>query len=310
MKTVSVIVPTVGRPESLQRLLESLSAQSVAPAEILIADASGAPETAELVQRWASKGMPVRRIEVDPPNAVRQRKAAIRESTGEFLLLLDDDVELEPECLEQMLKGMVSEDGTVAVVADFSNQAWSEPTRAWRWYMRYALGLRDREWEGRVVGPLLRFCYPGGRASPARMEWIGAGTTLVARTAYDTAGGFSDFFLHRCTMNEDVDLGLKLNRVGTIVFWPAARLAHYHAQSGRVAADVAAEDDLFNRYFVMTRTIGMAPARALGLVIQFFAIETASNVAGAVLRLKAGNTGSLFIGRVRGLVRLLRAARG
>lgn len=242
-----------------------------------------------------------------PPNAVSQRVAAIRESAGEYLLFLDDDVELERECVEQLLNGMAYEQGVVAVVADFSNERWSGPTRVWWLYMRHVLGLADGSWEGRVVGPLLRFGYPVRRSEPAEMEWIGSGTTLVSRVAYNKSGGFSDFFLHRCTMNEDVDLGLKLNRVGKIVFWPAARLTHHHVPTGRVTAAVAAEDDLFNRYCVIAQTWGLGEFRALSLVVQFFLIESASNLIGLLRRWKGNSVLPLLVGRLRGLVRVLRA---
>ena len=303
-ESVAVIIPTIGRPASLESLLKSIAAQTAPVADIVVADGSGDRETAAVVDRWKAAGLPVRHLEVQPPNAVRQRVEAIRVTEAKYLLLLDDDVELDLECLRELLSGMASEPGVVAVVADFSNQAWSAPTRAWRIYMRYVLGLRDREWEGRVVGPLLRFCHPGSKAARP-MEWIGAGTTLVRREAYDKAGGFSDFFLHRCTMNEDVDLGLKLGRVGKILFWPRARLAHHHAPSGRVSAVVAAEDDLFNRYFVLHRTVGLSRGRALWLVLQYLLIETISNVAGSVRRLGGGNAVALLAGRTSGFFKLL-----
>ena len=40
------------------------------------------------------------------------------------------------------------------------------------------------------------------------MEWLGSGNSLIRRDAHDRAGGFSNFFLHRTTVNEDVDLGI------------------------------------------------------------------------------------------------------
>jgi GT2 family glycosyltransferase len=134
---------------------------------------------------------------------------------------------------------------------------------------------------------------------------MGAGMTLVRRNAYEAAGGFSDFFLHRCTINEDVDLGLKLGRIGKIVFWPKARLAHYHAPSGRVSASVAAEDDLFNRYFVLHRTMGLGRRRSLWLVLQYLLIETISNIAGSLRRMRGGNVFSLLSGRISGFFKLL-----
>ena len=67
---------------------------------------------------------------------------------------------------------------------------------------------------------------------------------MIRRTAYDKVGGFSNFFLHRCTMNEDVDLGLRLTRVGRIVFCPSARMGHFQTPGGRLSPMNVAEDEL------------------------------------------------------------------
>ena len=302
---VSVIVPTIGRPESLGRLLDSLVRQTAVPREILIADASATGDTASVASNpvWLQRGLGIRHLCVSPPNAVSQRVAAINASRGDYLLLLDDDVELEPNCIEEMLRGMQSAPNVVAVVADISNQRWSGPTRAWRLYMRVVLGLRDGEWEGRVVGPLLRYGFHELRERPAMMEWIGTGTTLVERGAYDRCGGFSDFFLHRSSLNEDVDLGIKLRRQGTILFWPPAQLAHYHAAAGRESVAILAEDDVYNRFQIMRNTMAIGAVKAFFHALTYVSIETTSNIAGGLAR---GNFENLFaraFGRVKGLAR-------
>jgi GT2 family glycosyltransferase len=307
-EAISAIVPTIGRPDSLERLLRSLAAQTAQVTEVIVADGSDTQETARLVEAWRGRGFPVRRIAVQPPNAVGQRVAAIAQSSAEFLLFLDDDVELDAGCVRELRAGMSSSPDVVAVVATLSNQIWSLPTRAWRLYMRRA-GVAGDDWQGSVVGPLLRFGFRADVREPRDMQWLPAGMTLVRRSAYNASGGFSDFFLHRCTMNEDVDLGLKLRRVGRILFWPAAKVAHFHAPSGRVSPRVAAEDDLFNRYFVLHRTMGLPRARSLWLVVQFFLIETASNLGGAVVKMRSNNAGALLAGRTRALWRLLFSAR-
>src|SRR3712207_7545971 len=43
---------------------------------------------------------------------------------------------------------------------------------------------------------------------------------------------------------------------------PDARMAHHHAPGGRVTKFLAAEDDLFNRYFILRRTLGVHFLRA------------------------------------------------
>ena len=82
---VSVIVPTIGRPESLTRLLDSLARQSRQPDEVIVSDGSHGPEVARVVTQpaWTARGLNVKRIAVQPPNAVSQRVAAIADSRGE-----------------------------------------------------------------------------------------------------------------------------------------------------------------------------------------------------------------------------------
>jgi GT2 family glycosyltransferase len=304
---ISVIVPTIGRPESLRRLLESLAAQTRKVDEVIVADGSNNDETCKVVDdcRWRVLELGVRRVVVHPPNAVRQRQAAIAAASGEFMLLLDDDVVLEADCVEQMIRLLLRDPGIVGVFADFNNQSWPLPTHVWRVYLRYVLRMNEGSWQGRVVGPLLRFGYNPTPKEPMPMEWLGTCNTMIRRAAYDEAGGFSNFFLHRCTMNEDVDLGLKLSKLGQILFCPAARMAHFHAPGGRVSPMNMAEDDLYNRYLVIRCTQGRSALTAFGLVLLYFTIETASNLGGCVRRLRGNGFGSRLVGRLRALGRIL-----
>jgi GT2 family glycosyltransferase len=278
--SVSAIVPTIGRPCSLTALLESLVGQTVRVQEVIVADASAEGETARIVAdpRWAAAGLHVDRIVVQPANAVRQREEAIRVSQGEFLLFLDDDVVLEPECVRSMLHLIKSEHGVVSIVADFNNQQWPQPTRLWKFYLRYVLKLRDGAWQGRVLGPLLRFGYNPSPVRPTPMEWIGAGNSLVSRDAYFNVGGFSDFFLSRSAINEDVDLGIKLSRIGKILFCPEARMAHHHDPVGRVSIPEAAADDLHNRFFILNQSMDKSVSESFGLILLFYVGEALSNL--------------------------------
>lgn len=274
----------------MAKTLASLAEQTVRIEEVIVADASGEDQIKLVVgdSCWKGAGLEVRRIVVSPPNAVRQREEAVRTSTGKFLLFLDDDVVLEPECVRAMLDLIESDTDLVGVVADFSNHPWPQPTRIWRLYMRLALGLREGSWQGRVVGPLLRFGFNPVPATPQPMEWLRGGSSLVLRSAFQTVGGFSDFFLNRSTINEDVDLGVKLSRVGKIALCPLARMAHNHDPLGRVSVCDAAEDDLYNRFFVLHRTIGKSCAAAFAVILIFYIGETLSNLLGCLLRCKGG----------------------
>jgi GT2 family glycosyltransferase len=306
---VSAIVPTIGRADSLRALLDSLAVQTRRVDEVVVADASKDPETAKVASDpiWLEAGLVVKHIAIQQPNAVRQRMAAIDAAKGDRLLFLDDDVVLESECVHQMLELLDTKADVVAVTAGFSNEVSAHPVRLWQLYLRYGLRLAAGSWQGRVVGPVLRFGYNPAPSDPVPIEWLGTANSLVRRSAFLSAGGFSDFFLHPCTMNEDVDLGLKLRRVGTIMFCPAARMAHHHAPGGRVSSLIAAEDDLFNRFFILRRTLGHGWLRSFGLVVLYFSVETASHFLGCVKRLNFNGFFAPLSGRIRAFGRILLA---
>ncbi len=307
MSTISTIIPTIGRVESLRSLLDSIAAQTRVPDEIFVADGSGEDGIQTLLADlgWMEHGLNIRHLRVNPPNAVRQRNAAIAASTGEFLLMLDDDVALDPACVERMAALLQEQPELSAVTADFSNQTWSRPTTLWRWYMRWIHGIKEGEWQGRVIGPLLRFGYNPSPDRPMPMQWLGAGNSLIRRSAYEVVGGFSDFFLHRCTMNEDVDLGLKLGRVGGIMLHPGARMAHHHAPGGRVSVRAAAEDDIYNRYMVLHASVGRSFIAAAFSTMVYAWLEILSNFTGAVRRFDFGGFWPRTLGRLQGLARVL-----
>jgi GT2 family glycosyltransferase len=303
--TISAIVPTIGRVDSLARLFEALASQTRRPDEVIVSDSSTGDAVRLLTaeSRWRERHLDVRYLRVNPPNAVRQRKSAIADSRGSLLLLLDDDVVPEPECVSSLLECLEQHDA-VAVGADFSNQDWPPPTALWRLYLRWWHGITGRDWQGRVVGPLLRFGYDPIVAEPMPMQWIGSGHSLVRRDAYDRAGGFSDFFLHRSTVNEDVDLGIRLARIGRIYLCSAARMAHMHEPGGRAPVRIVAEDDLYNRYRILRETGGRSRRSALSLIFTFLFVETLSGLI-AIVRLRQGNGfGLRLAGRMKALIRI------
>src|SRR5262249_20143966 len=104
---------------------------------------------------------------------------------------------------------------------------------------------------------------------------------------------------------EDVDIGIKLSRIGQIVFCPSARMAHHCAPGGRVSSRIAAEDDLYNRFFVLRRTMGLSGLRALGLVSLFLIVETSSNFFGCLRRIRFGDFLPRLIGRTNALARII-----
>lgn len=101
----TVMTPTFNRAHTLQRVFESLAAQSCGCADFewLVVDDGSTDDTAAKVQAWQRQaGFAVRYVW--QPN--RHKKTAfnhgVREARGDWLLVLDSDDALTPEALARM----------------------------------------------------------------------------------------------------------------------------------------------------------------------------------------------------------------
>jgi glycosyltransferase involved in cell wall biosynthesis len=99
---LSVVIPTLGGP-SLRETIEHLNRGTVVPQEILIC----VPEAE--AQRKESFAFPnVKIIRTPCRGQVAQRACGFRQAKGDFVLQLDDDVHLRPDCLEELLSIVAS----------------------------------------------------------------------------------------------------------------------------------------------------------------------------------------------------------
>lgn len=99
----TVMTPTFNRAHTLQRVFDSLQAQSLRDFEWLVVDDGSTDDTAAQVQAWQRQAdFPVRYVWQEN----RHKKAAfnhgVREARGDWLVALDSDDALEPEALAQM----------------------------------------------------------------------------------------------------------------------------------------------------------------------------------------------------------------
>ncbi|ACM20469.1 glycosyltransferase [Geotalea daltonii FRC-32] len=95
-RKISVIVPTYNRPDSLWLCLLSLSAQSVLPDEVLIADDGSGDETKETIEKFkASSHCPFSLKHVWQEDAGFRKPRIINETvrtaSGDYLVFIDGD---------------------------------------------------------------------------------------------------------------------------------------------------------------------------------------------------------------------------
>lgn len=211
--TVTVIVPTHDRAESLVRLLRSLAADGKsAPYEVVVVADGCTDETAHAVGDEVLP-FPVRVLEQRPargPAIARNLGAA--EARGDVLLFIDDDIEPFGDVVAE--HGRLHDGRPLVVIgaprAPRPRDAGFRELAGWAWW--------EQQFE-RMRRPGHRFGY----------DDVFTGLLSVPRDFWRSLGGF-DVSL-RC--REDFELGLRLvRRRASFVFSEAGGGWHHENRSG------------------------------------------------------------------------------
>jgi GT2 family glycosyltransferase len=209
---LSVVVPTANRPDSVERLLRALAAQTIAPAryEVLLTDDGSEPPVAP---RVAQMELPFR-VECNwqprrGPAAARNR--AIAKARAPILLILNDDAGPPPDLLERHLAAHRRSPSPRAWLGEFPfAPECSTPL---------AIALTRLQ----LLFPFEQMRRDG--PNPGLFFWTC--NLSVPRQAVLDAGGFDEEFER--PICEDVELGYRLAKRGVAVHFLAdAACLHHH----------------------------------------------------------------------------------
>lgn len=104
VQSVSIIIPTYNRAAVLRITLETLAALALPDGwsgEVLVVDNCSPDDTAAVVEELRGRlALPLRRIVEDRQGAGHARNRGIEESSGDWLIFLDDDIKIAPGWLQ------------------------------------------------------------------------------------------------------------------------------------------------------------------------------------------------------------------
>ena len=209
---VSVVLPTVDRPEAIYNLLRHLEHQSVAPLEIVVVDQSAAPDPR--VEAYAASTPRVRYHRIAERGLPNARNVGIGLARGDVLLFLDDDSIPDPDLVrfhaERYADREVS--GVGGRVQGGYDSAGSEVGRF-------------RASDGKVIRNF-------GSTSGCEVEHLPGGNMSFRREVFDRVGGFDKAY-GGSAIGEETDFCLRARRSGfRFVFEPRASLEHLHLPTG------------------------------------------------------------------------------
>jgi len=237
---VSIIVATYEFSLALELLLHALAEQEGEPCQVIVADDGSGDEVAVVVERWRG------RLDLEhvwqPDEGFRKARAlnlAVLAARGDYLLFLDGDCLPRRSLLKAIrraaLPGWFLATKRIDLGPDFSSRVLERQLPIWRWSFAtwllrgrkevhrpgYFISLRDRR-------------RPWRPEQPDFFPHNAYGFCLgVSRADFERVNGYDMRFVGRA--NEDVDLVLRLSRIGLRCGWPGPGATMFHLWHERPA---------------------------------------------------------------------------
>ena len=213
---LTVIIPTWNRRDLAVACLQSLEQQSFRDFEVMVVDDGSTDDTQEVIRR-DFPGVTILSQGQNRGFAVAVN-AGLRRAESEWIFLLNNDVTLDPACLEHLLETAEQYDATMAAPL----LLWQDDPD-----VVYAAGDRIRA-NGRPES--IGFRQPRGVFQmPDNVFGVSAAAGLYHRTVFERVGLLDERFV---AYFEDSDLCFRARLAGfTAVFAPTARANHIGSAS-------------------------------------------------------------------------------
>jgi glycosyltransferase involved in cell wall biosynthesis len=229
---VSILIPTRNQLGLLRQCIQTLDRLTDYPNRELIVIDNGSDDADTLAYLKALEARPDLRVLRDPRpfNYSALNNLAARQARGEYLALLNNDIEvIDGQWLGEMLslacRPEVGAVGAKLLYPDLSIQ-----------HGGVILGTTRGDGFGGVAGPaqkgLARAAggYAGRALLTQAFSAVTAACMVVKRSKFDQVGGLEE--THLAVAYNDVDLCLRLQRAGYINLWtPFAELIHHESVS-------------------------------------------------------------------------------
>ncbi len=174
---VSVIIPTKNSSKTLEGCLKSIKEQSYKNIELIIVDNNSTDNTKEIAKKYTDK------VYNFGPERSAQRNFGVKNSEGQFILIIDSDMELSNNVIQSCINKIITSKEIKAVIIpeeSFGKGFWAQCKKLER---SYYVGVR----------------------------WIEA-SRFFDKNIYLNLGGYNEYMIS----GEDWDLSQRVEGIGKI----------------------------------------------------------------------------------------------
>ncbi len=271
--SVAVVVPHFGDPSPVVEVVRRLGEQQYdGPLEVVVVD-DGSPTPLAPVA-----GARVVRAERNRGFGATVNLGA-RESTGEYVLILNSDAEPGPTFVRDLLRAALPVQpavcGVTVTVGGVPQTSGYPPPRVHQILQHLAI-LRAAPLRRLRRGPVT----PAG--DPVEVGWCNGAALLVPRHLFETLGGFDEgYFMYW----EDMDLQDRVHRAGVAVVWVRdVRVEHPSGASSSEEQKLVWEMQGQFRYFAQRGQDRQLALTWCAVIAGNFAYDAARRLAGRDVR--------------------------
>lgn len=216
-KRVSVVFPTLGKPELLSEVVDSILNQDYEDVELIIVVNGPHAQIMDILSEYGERIRVIQNAEnVGFTRGMNQAAAA---ATGHYIYLTANDIVLAPDYLRTLVETAERTEGWGIL-----GGIWYDHDQRDRVYL--AGGSLD-------FTPTLRIQIhedPPRSSEPYDVDWMAGAAIFTSTEAWRALNGLRDDFFFHC---EDLDLCIRVRRAGGYIrLVPGARLYHHDHPRG------------------------------------------------------------------------------
>ena len=239
---VSVILPTYNRAYCVERTIDSVLAQTFSNWELIICDDASTDDTRLIAQSCCERDSRIH-YHRNPQRygLPRNRNTGISLSEGELIYFIEDDVVIEPDCLEMLVNTLKELKARGISVGGVGTRSFEPPKQGKLMLLERHVANQKRKkmnspssinkWTGLMYQ---NFATDGRAVETALLpSW-----SLFARDALSEIGGYEEKAYNRFNYShEETDVLVRLRKKGyKLYFQPRAVAHHKHEARGGTRA--------------------------------------------------------------------------
>lgn len=249
---ISIIVATLGRPDHIKVLLESLKRNSRLPNEVIIVEQGDVEALKAVTDNYVD--FPINIIFQEERSLAAARQTGVNHSTGEVLILCDDDIEFNEQYIETVATYFESHPKILGLTGSYMHKS-----PAWTW--KRFVGLLFWMYSFKKSNIVLRsgaYDYVRGNnlTQEHDIQWLYGCNMCLRKRVFDEGFKFNDKFL-RWSFGEDVMFSYSIYKKypGSLKYLPGLAIKHNEGTSNKMLNEQVLRMKIIYRYIFWRKEV-------------------------------------------------------